>query len=157
VESTVKKERLHVCAAILRKIKFTQETLIGFIELQDKLHNNICRGRTLVSMGTHDLDTVTGPFRYAALNPESFRFVPLNRTELVDGVELLELLSADPKLKHYVHLLKNEPLFREILDAEGRIMSIPPLINSDQSKIRVDTKKVFLEVTSKDMTKKIWY
>lgn len=152
-ESSVNEVRPHVCAAILRNLHFTEETLIGFMELQDKLHNNICRGRTLVSMGTHDLDTVTGPFRYAGLNPESFKFVPLNRTECVNGVELLELLSADAKLKHYVHLLKNEPLFPAIIDSQGRIMSIPPLINSDHSKIRVDTKNVFLEVTAKDLTK----
>lgn len=30
----------------------------------DKLHQNICRKRTLVAIGTHDLDTIKGPFRY---------------------------------------------------------------------------------------------
>lgn len=153
VENTVNEVRPHVCAAILRNIKFTEESLIGFMELQDKLHHNICRGRTLVSMGTHDLDTVAGPFRYAGLNPESFKFVPLNKTEPVNGLELLDLLSNEAKLKHYVHLLKGEPLFPAIIDSEGRIMSVPPLINSDHSKIRVDTRNVFIEVTAKDLTK----
>lgn len=27
---------------------------------QDKLHQNICRKRTLVAIGTHDLDTISG-------------------------------------------------------------------------------------------------
>jgi phenylalanyl-tRNA synthetase beta chain len=35
----------------------------SFIDLQDKLHMNLCRQRRLVSMGTHDLDTVQGPFK----------------------------------------------------------------------------------------------
>jgi phenylalanyl-tRNA synthetase beta chain len=153
VEKTVENVRPHVCSAILRNIKFTEETLIGFMELQDKLHNNICRGRTLVSMGTHDLDTVSGPFRYVGLKPESFKFVPLNRTESCNGLELLDMLSNDPKLKHYVPLLKSEPLFPAIVDSQGKIMSVPPLINSDLSKIRVDTRNVFIEVTAKDLTK----
>jgi phenylalanyl-tRNA synthetase beta chain len=153
VESTVNEVRPHCCAAILRNIKFTQESLIGFMELQDKLHQNICKARTLVSMGTHDLDTVSGPFKYAGLKPESFKFVPLNRTEACNGNELLDLLSNDAKLKQYVHLLKNEPLFPAIVDSQGRIMSVPPLINSDHSKIRVETKNVFIEVTAKDSHK----
>ena len=30
----------------------------SFIDLQDKLHQNLARRRTLASIGTHDLDTV---------------------------------------------------------------------------------------------------
>ncbi len=153
VESSVNEVRPHCCAAILRNIKFTEESLIGFMELQDKLHHNICRGRSLVSMGTHDLDTVSGPFKYVGLKPESFKFVPLNKTEECNGHELLEILANDAKLKHYVHLLKNEPLFPAIVDSQDRIMSVPPLINSDHSKIRVNTRNVFIEVTAKDLTK----
>lgn len=42
---------------ILRGIKFTQERYDSFIALQDKLHANLARQRTLVSIGTHDLDS----------------------------------------------------------------------------------------------------
>ena len=58
VYDSVKEVRPIGLCAILRDINFTDETLKGFMDLQDKLHNNICRGRKLVSMGTHDLDTV---------------------------------------------------------------------------------------------------
>ena len=37
------------------------------------------RRRTLVSIGTHDLDTVEGPFTYEALPPEQIKFKPLNQ------------------------------------------------------------------------------
>ena len=56
--------RPYVVSAVLRDIKFTQERYDSFIDLQDKLHQNICRRRTLVAIGTHDLDTVEGPFTY---------------------------------------------------------------------------------------------
>ncbi len=39
----------------------------------DKLHENICRRRTLVAIGTHDLDTIEGPFSYEALPPKDIK------------------------------------------------------------------------------------
>ena len=53
---------------------------------QDKLHHNICRRRTLVSIGTHDLDTLEGPFLYDARRPQDIRFIPLNKNAEVDAV-----------------------------------------------------------------------
>ena len=57
--------RPYVVSAVLRDVQFTQKRYDSFIDLQDKLHQNICRRRTLVAIGTHDLDTVEGPFTYS--------------------------------------------------------------------------------------------
>ena len=46
-----------------------------------------CRRRSLVSIGTHDLDTVEGPFTYEALPPEDIKFKPLNQ---VNGAFLIK-------------------------------------------------------------------
>lgn len=86
--------RPFVSGAILRNIKFTQERYDSFIGLQDKLHQNLCRQRTLVSMGTHDLDTIKGPFTYEALKPEEINFVPLNQTKSMNGRELVEFYEV---------------------------------------------------------------
>ena len=37
------------------------------------------RRRTLVAIGTHDLDTIEGPLTYEALPPEKIKFRPLNQ------------------------------------------------------------------------------
>ena len=37
---------------------------ISFLDLQDKLHFNICRRRNLVAIGTHNLDSIQPPFYY---------------------------------------------------------------------------------------------
>lgn len=50
----------------------------SFLELQAKLHQNICREPKLVAIGTHDLDAVTGPFTYDALPPSEIEFAPLD-------------------------------------------------------------------------------
>ena len=39
------------------------------------------------------------------------------------------------------------------MDSQNRILSLPPLINSDFSKISLDTKNVFIEITATDKHK----
>lgn len=56
--------RPFVVAAVLRGVTFDGARYDSFIELQDRLHQNLCRKRTLVAIGTHDLDTLTPPFTY---------------------------------------------------------------------------------------------
>ena len=139
--------------AILRDIYFTDEMLKSFMDLQDKLHNNICRGRKLVSMGTHDLDTVKGPFTYRALEPEHIHFVPLNREEEVNGDGLMTLLKDDPKLGKYLDLLKGKKKYPVMMDSNGIIMSLPPIINSQHTKMTLNTHNVLLDITGTDLTK----
>lgn len=86
--------RPFVVAAVLRDITFTQASYASFIELQEKLHANICRKRTLVAIGTHDLDTIQGPFRYEAVVPEKIKFVPLNQNKEMNGRELMEFYEV---------------------------------------------------------------
>ena len=140
-------------SAILRGIDFTDESLKGFMDLQDKLHNNICRGRKLVSMGTHDLDTVKGPFIYRALEPEHIHFVPLNREEEVNGDGLMSILKDDPKLGKYLYLLEGKEKYPVMMDSNGIIMSLPPIINSQHTKMTLNTHNVLLDVTGLDQTK----
>lgn len=78
-----------VSGAILRNITFTKESYASFISLQDKLHQNLARQRTLVSIGTHDLDTVQGPFTYEALPPDQIKFTPLNQKKEMNATELM--------------------------------------------------------------------
>ncbi|GMM47109.1 phenylalanine--tRNA ligase subunit beta [Pichia kluyveri] len=145
--------RPYAASAILRNIKFTQRSYDSFIALQDKLHSNLCRGRTLVAMGTHDLDKINGPFTYEALKPEEIKFAPLNQTKEMNGLELMEFYKADKNIGKYLHIIENSPVFPVILDSNRNVCSMPPIINSNSSKITLDTKNVFLDVTGTDRTK----
>jgi len=64
------------------------------MDLQDKLHQNICRRRQLVAIGTHDLDTIKQPFRYEAQPPRSIRFVPLGKDKIYNAEELMTLYEV---------------------------------------------------------------
>ena len=92
--SQTSRVRPYVAGAILRNIKFTKERYESFIALQDKLHQNLARQRTLVAIGTHDLDTIKGPFTYEALPPEQIKFVPLNQIKAMNAVELMKFYEV---------------------------------------------------------------
>ncbi|XP_044259116.1 phenylalanine--tRNA ligase beta subunit [Tribolium madens] len=147
------KIRPYIVGAVLRNLYFTQDSYNSFIDLQDKLHQNICRKRTLVSIGTHDLDTVQGPFTYDAKPPSDFKFVPLNQTKECDGNGVMELYSTHAQLKQYLHIIKDSDVYPLVLDSNGVILSLPPIINGDHSKITLNTKNVLIECTATDLTK----
>lgn len=94
ITPTTSQIRPFAVAAVLRKITFTQDSYNSFIDLQDKLHQNICRKRSLVAIGTHDLDTIQGPFTYDAKAPADISFKPLNQEKNMNGVELMEFYSV---------------------------------------------------------------
>lgn len=147
-------------AAVLRNVKFTPENYASFIDLQDKLHQNICRKRTLVAIGTHDLDTVKGPFVYDARAPTDIKFKPLRvpdetKFPFVEYTadKIMEMYQQDMQLKAYLPIIKDSPVYPVIEDSNGVVMSMPPIINGHHSRITLDTKNVFIECTAKDLTK----
>lgn len=145
--------RPFVVGAVLRGVNLDKERYDRFIDLQDKLHQNICRKRALVAIGTHDLDTIQGPFTYDAKAPKDIRFIPLNQTKEMDGEELMNFYSTHAQLKAYLPIIRDSPFFPVIYDANGVVLSLPPIINGDHSKISVNTKNIFIECTATDLTK----
>ncbi|KAF1971997.1 phenylalanyl-tRNA synthetase beta chain [Bimuria novae-zelandiae CBS 107.79] len=154
---TVKEEttkiRPLISGVVLRNIKLTQERYDSFIALQDKLHQNLARQRTLVSIGTHDLDTIKGPFTYEALPPEDIKFIPLNQSKELNGKELMEFYDKDKHLGRYLHIIRDSPVYPVIYDSNRTVLSLPPIINGNHSKITLDTKNVLIEITALDKTK----
>ncbi|CAI5487307.1 unnamed protein product [Closterium sp. Naga37s-1] len=157
IRITVKPEtaliRPFVVGAVLRNITFDQHRYNSFIDLQDRLHQNLCRRRTLVAIGTHDLDTLTPPFTYEALPPTEIKFVPLKQTKEFNAAELMEFYKSDNKLKKFLHIISESPVFPVIYDANRTVLSLPPVINGSHSAIKLTTRNVFIECTATDLTK----
>ncbi|KXZ43211.1 hypothetical protein GPECTOR_97g749 [Gonium pectorale] len=146
--------RPFVVCAVLRGVKFDAARYNSFIDLQDKLHQNLCRQRTLVAIGTHDLATIKGPFTYEALPPEDIKFVPLKQTREFNAKELMQYyLDNDQKLKKFVPIIHGSVVYPVIYDANRTVLSLPPIINGAHSAISLDTRDVFIECTATDLTK----
>ena len=155
--------RPYVVCAILRNFNFDAKIYKSFIDLQEKLHQNICRKRTLVAIGTHDLDTIQGPFRYIAKRPETISFIPLTETgsheRTFDAKSLLDFYREDSSVKHlksYTDIIYDSDLYPVIYDSSengGKVLSLPPIINGKHSRIQMHTKNIFIECTGTDLTK----
>ncbi|KAI9296076.1 phenylalanyl-tRNA synthetase beta subunit [Neoconidiobolus thromboides FSU 785] len=145
--------RPYVLGAVLRDITFTQQVYDSFIDLQDKLHHNIGRKRTLVAIGTHDLDTIQPPFTYEALAPKNIQFAPLNQEKVMDGVELMEFYEKDRHISKFLPIIKDSPVYPVIYDSNRVVCSLPPIINGNHSKITLNTRNVFIDITCTDITK----
>uniref|UniRef100_A0A1I7XTJ9 phenylalanine--tRNA ligase n=1 Tax=Heterorhabditis bacteriophora TaxID=37862 RepID=A0A1I7XTJ9_HETBA len=157
----VKKEtasiRPFVVGAILRDVTFNVDSYASFIDLQDKLHQNICRKRTLVAIGTHDLDTISGPFEYRAELPKDIKFRPLNEAKEFTAEELMTLYATNSHLKPYLPIIQDKERYPVIYDSNGVVCSLPPIINGEHSKIKLSTKNVFIEATATDHHKAIFF
>ncbi|KAM9898896.1 hypothetical protein OXX69_009698 [Metschnikowia pulcherrima] len=153
IDKSTEQIRPYAAAAILNGVTFDGRKYASFIALQDKLHTNLCRNRTLVAIGTHDLDKLTPPFTYEALAPQEISFVPLNQEKKMDGAELMEFYDKDKNLGKYLHIIRDSPVYPVIFDSNRTVCSLPPIINSNHSKISLNTKNVFIEVTGTDKTK----
>ncbi|KAM0682709.1 phenylalanine--tRNA ligase subunit beta [Mitosporidium daphniae] len=147
------KVRPFIFCAVLKNITFDPHSYDSFIKYQDKLHQTIGRNRSLVSIGTHDLDAIKSPFTYTGMVPEDISFIPLNQANAIKGSDIFEFYQTDLKLKKFLPLLQDKPYFPLVLDSRNTVCSLPPLINGDKSKITLNTNNVFIEVTCMDAIK----
>merc|ERR1712054_693822 len=150
--------RPFVVAAILRNISFDKQRYKSFIDLQERLHQNLCRKRTLVAIGTHDLDTLCPDFTFEAMPPKLIKFAPLKHQahEVFDAVELFEYYKSNEagrQLRKYLPIIENSCVYPVVLDANRTVCSLPPIINGAHSAITLETKNVFIECTATDLTK----
>lgn len=156
---SVNRVRPYIVGAVLRGVTFDPKRYKSFIDLQDKLHQNICRRRVYASMGTHDLDTIQGPFVYRAADPASFSFIPLTEEKEqrnFSGKDLIAFYRENPIVKHlkpYADIIHDAPVYPVVEDSRGTVLSLPPVINSWHSRITVNTKNVFIECTNLDLVK----
>jgi len=128
--------------AVVKGLNFTNESLTSLMNLQEKLHTTHGRNRKRISTGVYDLSTIKFPIKLTT-KPRSFAFHALEdkNKKTIDNI-----LEKHPKGKEYGHLLtkKEVPIW---MDANNTVLSMPPVINSETTKVTKNTKELFIEVT----------
>lgn len=71
-----------------------------------------------VAIGTHDLDTLKGPFTYEALPPKDIQFAPLNVTKSMNAEEMMQFYEKDRHLGKFLGIIKDKPVYPIIYDAK---------------------------------------
>ncbi|MFH1316112.1 MAG: phenylalanine--tRNA ligase subunit beta [Candidatus Woesearchaeota archaeon] len=148
VESSVKDIRPYTTCAVVKNIKFDDDKIKEIIQIQEKLHITYGRNRKRCAIGVYPMEKICFPIRYLARNPSEIRFIPLEFSRELNGHQIL---STHPTGRDYGHLLEGKKKFPIFEDAEGRILSMPPIINSQETgKIGEETTDIFIEVSGFD-------
>ena len=63
----------------------------------------------------------------------------------MDGNRMMEVLSAHQQLKTYLPIIRDSPVYPVIYDCNRVVLSLPPIINGEHSKIKLETKDVFID------------
>ncbi len=133
-------------AAVIRGVTFDDESIQSIMSLQESLHWAVGRGRSKVAIGIHDLDTVRAPFHYVA-SPRNRKFIPLDYSE---EMTMDEILVRHPKGRDYAKIVRDFPLFPLIVDNDDHVLSFPPIINGERTRVTMETKNILLDTTGTD-------
>jgi phenylalanyl-tRNA synthetase beta chain len=144
VDSAVSSVRPYMLAAVVRDVKLDEDTVVELMEMQEDLHRGIGRDRKKASIGIHNLDAVEPPFTYTAVEPTGVKFVPLGKAKEMTPKEILE---KHEKGVAYRHLVDWAPKYPLLIDKYGQVLSMPPIINGELTKVSENTRNFFLDVT----------
>ena len=147
VDEDVAKIRPYIGFAKIDNVDFTGDKLKYIMDFQENLHWVIGRDRKKVAIGIHNADVVTGPFKYIATPKDANAFVPLEKDfEMTPD----EILTQHDKGVDYAHLIQDFDKYPLILDKDDNVLSMPPIINGELTKIKEDTKNIIVDVTGTD-------
>jgi phenylalanyl-tRNA synthetase beta chain len=143
ISPSVKAVRPFTACSIVKNLKFNDKSIKQIIDLQEKLHSTIGRNRKKVAIGIYPLEKISLPIKYEARPPKQIKFTPLDSGREMDASQVLQ---RHPAGKAYGHLLDGFSKFPVFLDKNGKVLSIPPIINSEETgRISLSTKEIFIE------------
>ena len=147
IDPGLKGIRPYTACCLVLNVEFNDDKLPQIMDFQEDLHWVIGRDRKKVAIGIHNLDVLKGPFRYLAADPDEVSFVPL---EMDEEMTLREILTQHKKGQAYAHLIDQYDKYPLIMDSEDNILSMPPIINGELTKLTSETRNLFVDVTGTD-------
>ena len=146
VDRRLSSVRPYIACATVSGLHLDEEDVRQIISLQEDLHNGLGRKRRVVAIGLHDLDAVTPPFSYRGVD-SSFKFVPLGgkAPQAIGSV-----LSDSAEGRAYGGTLAGGRLYPVITDSGGVVLSFPPIINGEATRVTPKTRRMFVDVTGTD-------
>lgn len=142
--------RPRIACATVHNVRFSEATLRSLMKLQEQIHWALGRDRKLASIGVYDLAQVQGPaLRYRTIPRDGLRFVPLGGDRHRPDAALTpeQILAEHPKGKAFAWLLDGWPAVPLLQDGGGQVLSMPPIINSEATKVTGATTDLFVDVT----------
>jgi phenylalanyl-tRNA synthetase beta chain len=146
IEDAVRKIRPYLIALVAKNGTLDDETLKQLIVMQEDLHNGIGRKRRKASIGIHNLDVIQFPVTYKTVSGD-YSFTPLDESSEFPIDQILKDLEIG---KQYGHILSGFDRYPLIVDSFGTVLSLPPIINGQATKVNDRCRNLFVEVTATD-------
>jgi phenylalanyl-tRNA synthetase beta chain len=143
IDESTKSVRPFIAAIVAKNGKLDDETIKQLIGMQEDLHNGIGRRRVKASIGIHNLDVIKFPIVYKTVN-EDFSFVPL---DLMSNQTIKLILKTSIPGKEYGYILEKTRKYPILVDSQENVVSFPPIINSNATKVNACSRSLFVEVT----------
>jgi phenylalanyl-tRNA synthetase beta chain len=147
VEKKVEKVRPWFVTAVVKNVEFDDPLIRSIIQMQEKLHVTHGRRRRKVAIGLHNLAPVEFPVVYTTKPPE-FKFRPLGERFEKDLTKILTEMHTG---REYAWIVEGFEEYPMILDAKGMVLSMPPIINGEYTRIDETTRDLFIDVTGTDL------
>jgi phenylalanyl-tRNA synthetase beta chain len=114
--------------------------------MQEDLHNGVGRKRKKASVGIHNLDAIKFPITYKVAGRD-YSFEPLGGSaeQSID-----QILKGSEIGKQYGQILEGFERYPVIVDNAGTMLSFPPIINGNATKVDESCRNLFVEVTATD-------
>jgi phenylalanyl-tRNA synthetase beta chain len=145
-DANLSKVRPWIACAAVRGMKLDDETVRQLISMQEDLHNGIGRKRKKAAIGLHNLDAIKPPLRYRGMSG-SFEFAPLGSAK---KMTISEILRETDTGVAYGQILKGAAVYPVLYDSKDVVLSFPPIINGNATKVDAGTRNMFIDVTSID-------
>jgi phenylalanyl-tRNA synthetase beta chain len=144
IEDAVRKVRPYLTAVVAKNGTLDDETLKQLIIMQEDLHNGVGRKRKKASIGIHNFDVIKFPVTYKTVTRD-FSFRPLDESSEFPIDKILKDLEIG---KQYGHILSAFDRYPLIVDSVGTVLSLPPIINGQATKVNDKCRNLFVEVTA---------
>ena len=131
---------------IVRNVDLMGKNIKKVLTAQQKTHGKVCSDRKLASIGFHDLDKIKSP-RLVYTTCQGSKEMTVLGTSRTNQISRIMEEEDLPQIRKYKHLVNNNCSFPVILNGEI-VLSLPPLINCDQTKITDETEHILVEVTT---------
>ncbi len=148
VDPSILPIRGHIECLDVKGVRLDDDLLKGLMEIQEDLHWALGRDRKKVAIGVHDSSKIEPPYTYKAAGAEEVRFEPLGMPG--EELSLGEILEKHPKGVEYAGIINSFEKYPIILDSKADVLSMPPIINGELTKLTVDTTEIFVEMTGTD-------
>lgn len=148
VNKSVSDLRPFIVGLVAKNGTLDDELIRNLVGMQEDLHNGLGRRRAKASIGFHDLSQLEFPLRYDTASSNA-SFSPLGYKGAIKIAEILKETDAGRK---HGKILGSTKIFPVLLDASDHIISLPPIINGDSTKINRNSRDLFVEATGTNLS-----